>query len=302
MKSLRTFIHPRLRTVYSPKNVPWALVGSLVYDPVITAFAAASGATDLIAQNNLALYLRTEGLLPGWRFYSGKSAQNVGSGSTIYGWGDLSTANLTAVNSPSWGAAGIDLQATHYITGTLPAVGSADEVTVFLTSTADLASVADASNGMVTQIGYYRNTTPTGQGGWLGGGATGATVGEIMANVFTLNADTFDPNRRLGTTQGAWSAAENQTQVYQIGNDFAQWKNLTALTMNTNSAITPTFDCGPTDLGTTNGLLHIGGAIVNGVATASAGRGKFTSYGIYAGPTKLTTTQRETITSLIRLL
>lgn len=76
-------------------------------DPSISAFAAASGATDLTALNNLAKYLRSQSLLSSVRCFPFKSAQNAGSGSTVYGWGDLTTNDMTLVNSPTWGTGGI---------------------------------------------------------------------------------------------------------------------------------------------------------------------------------------------------
>lgn len=83
------------------------------YDPAITAFKAASGATDLAANDALARYIRAQGLMSATRCYPMKSAQNAGSGATVHGWGELTANNITLVNSPTWGASGVVLNGTN---------------------------------------------------------------------------------------------------------------------------------------------------------------------------------------------
>jgi hypothetical protein len=84
-----------------------------INSPTIAAFIAASGATVTTAQSNLELYLRQQNLLTSSRFFPEKSAQNAGSGSTLYGWGGLTSNDGTLVNSPSWGSGGISLNGTN---------------------------------------------------------------------------------------------------------------------------------------------------------------------------------------------
>lgn len=113
------------------------------FDPAITAFAAASGATDLQGLSNLAAYLRGQSLLSSSRCYPMKSAQNAGSGSTVYGWGDLTTNNCTLVNSPTWGVNGVAFDGSTQA-GKIDDFTSAATLTVFgrVVATANTTALA----------------------------------------------------------------------------------------------------------------------------------------------------------------
>src|SRR6056297_2999065 len=71
-----------------------------IIEPEVQAFAAESGATDLTGLNTLTRYLKQEGLYDNFVIYPMKSAQNAGSGATVYGLGGLNTNDMTLVNSP----------------------------------------------------------------------------------------------------------------------------------------------------------------------------------------------------------
>jgi len=81
-------------------------------DPLVSAFKAESGATDTSGLNALIKYVRGEGLINNFVIYPMKSAQNAGSGSTVYGLGGLTALDATLVNSPTWGATGITFNGT----------------------------------------------------------------------------------------------------------------------------------------------------------------------------------------------
>ena len=87
-------------------GLPRAFMGSGL-DSDVLAFAAESGATDLNGLNDLVKYLKGEGLYSNFVIYPMKSAQNAGSGATVYSLGDLTNNNMTLGNEPSWGATGI---------------------------------------------------------------------------------------------------------------------------------------------------------------------------------------------------
>jgi hypothetical protein len=76
-------------------------------DADVAAYVAASGATDTTGIEDLAAYLKAQSLWNNARIYPMKSAQNAGSGTTLYGLGGLTSNNGTLVNSPTWGAGGI---------------------------------------------------------------------------------------------------------------------------------------------------------------------------------------------------
>jgi hypothetical protein len=62
--------------------------------------------------NNLVVYLKGEGLYSNFVIYPMKSAQNAGSGSTVYSLGGITTNDMTLVNSPTWGASGLAFNGT----------------------------------------------------------------------------------------------------------------------------------------------------------------------------------------------
>jgi hypothetical protein len=271
-------------------------------DADMAAFIAASGATDTAGIAALVAYLKAENLWTSTRFFPFKSAQNAGSGSTVYGLGGLSAANLTATGSPTWGAGGIALTGTQWLQGALTAVDAANESLILLRQKPTLASAANTVRSIVSALGYSRSTAPTGTGGVVFGSTTALTAGELQAAILTYSVDTTDANRRLGTTQGAWSANEDHVSAYQLGNDYAQWKNKTSLAIDKTNVVTTASDCGPSDIGDTGGLITIGGRPSNGTTSATGGAGVITAYLILATSAQPTTLQRETITDLINAL
>ena len=82
------------------------------FDPAVTAFATESGATDLTGLNDLVVYLKEQSLYDNFVIYPMKSAQNAGSGATVYSLGGLTTNDITLVNSPTWGSTGITFNGT----------------------------------------------------------------------------------------------------------------------------------------------------------------------------------------------
>ena len=82
-------------------------------DSDVSAFSTESGATDLTGLNNLVKYLKAESLYDNFVIYPMKSAQNAGSGDTVYSLGGLTTNDMTLVNGPSWSVGGIDFNGTN---------------------------------------------------------------------------------------------------------------------------------------------------------------------------------------------
>jgi len=109
-------------------QIPTRSLGGL--DPAVTAFASASGATDLTGLNNLIVYLKAQNLYDNFVIYPMKSAQNAGTGATVYSLGGLTTNNMTLVNSPTWGASGVTFNGTNQHGEIADFLGS-DTLTVF---------------------------------------------------------------------------------------------------------------------------------------------------------------------------
>jgi len=83
----------------------------LIYDSDVAAFQKSSGATQVGPLLALVDYLKSQSLWDYARFYPMKSAQNAGSGSTVYGLGGLTSNNMTLINSPTWGSDGVTFAA-----------------------------------------------------------------------------------------------------------------------------------------------------------------------------------------------
>lgn len=91
----------------------------LIYDSDVAAFQKASGATQVGPLLALVDYLKAQSLWDYARFYPMKSAQNAGSGSTVYGLGGLTSNNMTLVNSPTWGSDGVTFASASSQAGTI---------------------------------------------------------------------------------------------------------------------------------------------------------------------------------------
>ena len=101
---------------YHPFSQGFPGIGSqrVPVDSDVLSFASASGAiqvVDLVKLENLVSYLKSQSLWDYARFYPMKSAQNAGSGSTVYGLGGLTSNNMTLINSPTWGSDGVTFNA-----------------------------------------------------------------------------------------------------------------------------------------------------------------------------------------------
>jgi hypothetical protein len=78
------------------------------YDADATAFAAASGATDVAALSAFVKGVKDLGLWNNMVCWPLRSTQNAGTGTTAYSLGGLGAFNGTLVNGPTWGVDGLD--------------------------------------------------------------------------------------------------------------------------------------------------------------------------------------------------
>jgi len=171
-------------------------------DPSISAFAAASGATDLTPLNNLAKYLRSQSLISSARCFPFKSAQNAGSGSTVYGWGDLTANNCTLVNSPTWGADGIDFDnalSQRWVLGDCLGGGT---ITAF--SRVHISSLA-----AVNSVGLFAQYAgPSDRSVGIGPAASGKYELRRSSDGGTVQLETFESNSLSVTTDDACITAQ----------------------------------------------------------------------------------------------
>jgi hypothetical protein len=252
-------------------------------DPLVYEYAAASGATDLIPLDNLFKYVIAQGLWSNFRIYPQKSAQNAGSGSTVYGAGGLTSNNGTLVGSPTWGAGGI----------------------TFNTST-QIMRIADFLGSATLTVWCRRNGTPTNNTNliaqWDFGGAVNERSWVILEasgvlDSFALGRGSGGANTELyRSAANQWPSTDFTTVAQWIdgGSRFC-WRDNTSIAVTTlvsgsaqttrlNAAIDITQNCN----------------LNNNTPSAFMG-GEYTALAFLEGP-EPTTTQRETITNLINAL
>ena len=233
----------------------------------IAAFAAESGATDLTGLTNLVVYLKQENLYDNFVIYPMKSAQNAGSGSTVYSLGGLTTVDLTIVAGAPWTSAGIDLNGTNqWMTSTVSGSNAWTELSFGARVIPDDASVTNSP----TQAYVGQGTNDTPRFTYLGNG-TGSLSGERLV-IGMQNAGVAN---RKGNTTFTWTAAE----------DFVFSGNMKTVTMSANGTIIPNnltlgtaTDYTPSQSGGTSNLIYhgalhftTGGAVIpfKGVMAAS---------------------------------
>jgi hypothetical protein len=83
------------------------------YDADATAFAAASGATDVAALSAFVKGVKELGLWSSMVCWPLRSTQNAGAGDTVYSLGGLGTYDGTRVNDPAWEASGLTATSTN---------------------------------------------------------------------------------------------------------------------------------------------------------------------------------------------
>ena len=129
--------------------------GGVALDPDLAAFAAASGATDLDGISAIVEYVKAQSLWDNFRLYPAKSAQNAGSGTTLYGIGGLTANNGTLINGPTWAANGVTYQGSSSQYGSIPDFIDASTLTV-LHRAAEL-STASLDRDLISQADSASN-------------------------------------------------------------------------------------------------------------------------------------------------
>lgn len=260
-------------------------------DPAVSAFAAESGATDLTGLNNLVVYLKEQSKYNNFVIYPMKSAQNAGSGSTVYSLGGLTNNNIALVNSPSWGANDINFEgATTYATLDAPFFESiGNNGYLGLRFKPRVASAPNAND-----FDYH----------WSFGNVSDNSVMGTTDSTGVLNGETFTTVNplsvgRTGSTTASWTAGEDIQEICQFGtfgSDAFVYKAKVAYTMNLSSN---SQDFRPSSSSfTDDNLIIFSGRRNNSIGANETG--KYTAAWICNA--SLTTLQRETITDLVDAL
>lgn len=261
----------------------------LIYDSDVAAFQKASGATQVGPILALVDYLKAQSLWDYARFYPMKSAQNAGSGSTVYGLGGLTSNNMTLVNSPTWGSDGVTFASASSQYGNVGDIFNGGDLTIFArvafasatpTVNEDIAAayagLNDERSFIFRRSGVVAGDPFTVVRSSLGTGAT--------AEVY--NSTDHIPTTADECIVAQWLASDSR----------AIWQNKSplAISLTAGSATTSTYD---TDLDVYFAANNDGSAATN-YADIDAACLMFIT-GTSSAPT---TTQRETITDLINAL
>jgi hypothetical protein len=264
------------------------LGAGLIYDSDVVAFQKSSGATQVGPILALVDYLKTQNLWSASRFYPMKSAQNAGSGSTVYALGGLTSNNMTLFNSPTWGSDGVTFNgSTQY--GSVNDIFDGGDLTLF----ARVAFATDAPTALEGISGTYR--------------------GDVNQRSFFLGrsgGEAGDPLEMSRSSNGTGATIE----VYRFADSVpstedecvvAEWLESDSRSLWQNKTQrTGTLASGAAQSSTHNSSQEVFFAAIKGSAVATnhaslTGKAFLVISGVSAA---LTTAQRETITDLINAL
>jgi hypothetical protein len=170
-------------------------------DPDAIAFAAVSGATDIVALSNFVKGVKALNLWSALICWPMRSAQNRGSGTVVYSLGGLETTNAAMVGSPVWGANGITTGAAAYVTSVYSRTITAANLSMF-------AGYTGLTPGLSQVYCGFSNTSlsaPLTWNGSNGGGAlnmrsftrNNANVGFIYPASISVNGGTLSNDNAL---------------------------------------------------------------------------------------------------------
>ena len=279
---IRSLARSKARAIPRPLALPFVRGGGAVLDPDTAAFRDASGATQLSGIDAIAKYMRAEGLRNNYRLYPKKSAQNAGSGSTVFGIGGLTANNMTLANSPTWGSSGIAFNTTNQFAHISDFL-DAETITVICRRSGTLGAGGTWMFGQWDFAANHRSF------GLLASGST------ISAGVINRSSDGGSTNSESYATPSGYLQTADASYVTQwtAGGGRSAWGNkiLQSLSLTSGTAQTNRF----------NSAASI---MLNAVGTPASAAGfmggTYTAFCVVRGT--LTTTQRETLTDLVNAL
>jgi len=262
-------------------------------DSDILSFANASGAiqvVDLVKLENLVAYLKSQSLWDYARFYPMKSAQNAGSGSTVYGLGGLTSNNMTLVNSPTWGSDGVTFNgSTQY--GNVGDIFNGGDLTIF--ARVAFAAATPTSNEDI--LGAYSSSSDNRSFIFRRSGiASGDPFQLLRASAGSFSYDTIEVY--ITTDHVATDSDECVVAHLPSSNNRYVWQGKAQRSLALQSGYTPQSSTYDSD------------SDVYFAATNSDGPANFANFSanclmvITGASSAPTTTQRETITDLINAL
>jgi hypothetical protein len=191
------------------------------YDADATAFAAASGATDVAALSAFVKGVKELGLWNSMVCWPLRSSQNAGTGTTAYSLGGLGTFNGTLTNGPTWGTDGITVAAGNHriLTSFNYSTGLASLFGVIRPDSAAAFGSGDRFMGndrAGTSEGIAFDGVPAGQFRLLS--ASLANAGTRIANTRTLFGHGYGTNNTFWFQDGAQTVRTDAAYVASIRN------------------------------------------------------------------------------------
>jgi hypothetical protein len=216
-------------------------------DPLVAAFKATTGATDVSGTNAVIAYARTQGLQNNVRLFPMRDETNYGSGSIVAGVGGRTTNDMTLVNGPTWDADGIELDgSSQYGTVTIPDVKDSDYLYVFTRHKPFNASTPDGSILPRWSFGSSNANRLASTGGTI------SLSGETWALI-------HQSTPRLGSNSITWSSDEDfvETTCNSVGGT-RLWKNQSEITINLSSGMTISTDTSPSSTSSSDDIIDFG--------------------------------------------
>jgi hypothetical protein len=276
---------------------------------IFSEFVAKTGATDMAGTETLINYVTAQEKLANFRLWSGKSAQNAGSGSTWYGIGGLNDVDFTLYNSLPWGANGFDLNGTNHYAATDMGLQAWTEMWAFARIAPDIASAPNtATKNTPWSFGEAQNAGSSDTGSLSCTNSTTALSGETFMLIphdegtsdATAWRSTGVANPRYGTSFYTWTAAEDHMLVIRLASSgITVWKNKVSIGFDKLRAVVGGDNITPAGLGATSGMFVIGG-VRNGGIDYGTHDGKIIALAICNG--SLTTGQWQQINDYMAAL
>ena len=215
--------------------------------PETLAYAAASGATDLVPLNNLFGAVISESLWSNARILPLKSNESAGAGTTIYGAGNLTANNMIADASPDWRIGGMITDGVTY-GGSLEIAGlqSKASLTVMIVQANGYATAADN-----TLINNYRFGFGAGSPTFRALGLN-TTTGLLSGESVAVQIDRTGTAGRLGVTPAnyQYSQAQKITEAVTFGASGTKiYLNGAEVAFNLSNTVNASTASGPTNTG-----------------------------------------------------
>jgi hypothetical protein len=188
------------------------------YDADATAFAAASGATDVAALSAFVKGVKELGLWSNMVCWPLRSSQNAGTGGTAYSLGGLGTFDGTLTNGPTWGADGITITGANKRID-FPTISDFSSG-LFAGSIHKVASVSAANRGLsIEKIS-----------GQAGGVWAPFSDGKLYWDCLTTSSRISENSGAANDTFYMWSGSSNGMRICLNNNSLATGGTASQLT------------------------------------------------------------------------